>query len=323
MDQSDYYGFSVGDYIDPTFGQLAREYYLSALAELRPLADVGAIEWFDVSHQASDNGALGRKQAVRADRRNLALEFDGFPFDLTGLQHLSDETRVIYRSILEGRGHTWEQFLVEVVYDELAVLSPSFLGFGQPYFRYPIVEQVVTALLSKGAFRRDLPFTRSYSKMDVDDLYMRRLITLQMPSFDDLDVPTMAQLRTSEGGIERWRVGLRKALSSAMSAPSNSTMDTVQRHFEENMLEECRILQDKTKRGSIGTFGSAALRSITFGFVGGIAGASIGGDLRTSTASGMASGVTRAVYEWQAARRADRTDRLLLAHYGIARPRAL
>lgn len=314
----DYYGYSVGDFVDPTYGQAARTYYLSALAELRPLADCGAIGWFDVTHEDPEYGLAAQQPKDENGLASLAREFENFPFDLTGLRAASQEFRVLSRPIFEQVGLTWEQFIIQAVMRELDILSPSFLGFGQPYFRYPLIEQVVNRLLTLGVFRSELSVSQGIAGTDVDSFYTRRLVSLDLPSFDELDIATMAELRRSEDGIDRWRVGLREALNAAMAAPSHASLDGVQRLFEERMAEEGRRLHDRTKRGSLSALGSAASRSLTFGLVGGLAGASMGGDIKTSTVSGMASGVTRAVYEWQSARRSDRTDRLLLMHYGIA-----
>jgi hypothetical protein len=293
-------------------GDLARRYYLRNLAQMRPLAEVGAIHWLDSSLPELQGislrlpSHLHNEAAVVHQILGLGMDFNSLEVPLRGK----------FITLSGDEGAQRMHHVVKTTLDELVdSAGPALRGLGHLHFRHPLLADLFTAMMNAGILLGDnmLTSTRKVPSL-AESQVSRQLMSLQLPNINHLDANSMVTIRANNETFLEWRNTLRRALTE-VHAMGSADLDDAHFYLQETLTPEAMRVDRELRKSRITDRLTGSARSFSFGLIGASASLATGGNLTTSSVSAGVTGLSAAVVDWLASVKQRSKNKAVLAHY--------
>jgi hypothetical protein len=308
----DSYGYGFGDYVDPTYGELARRYYFAELASHRPLADAGVLYW-SISGLEDGKPHRYRDPAPSPHSTNITVEslLTSDPRPEFANLDLSDMPDFFPDAFSPLARHG---LVVQLLLAELGHSLPPLMGYGHLFFRHPAVMRLFRFMVQEDMFLQQIRLPSGVES--AEQLVTSTILRLDLPALDSLSIRDIVAIRKSNDVFAEWRSHLRNALGQAQVWAGVNDVNAVETYLRENLLPEAATLAARLKKSSALDIARASARSFELGLLGAGAGYAAGdGELAPTLASAAAAGLANAVHDWTAARSKVVVEKAYLAHY--------
>lgn len=279
-------------YSDPDNEWKLREplfYTLMTYADLRPLAEQGALHWLE------------------GPEFHLPMHLD--PVDVGRLLEGVDVWS--WDEIDLGPNRSWGNACIgatRALHELLPAISLVDRGLADLSLRHKFYRRILDLLVSNAELENRPNLTSPDSRL-------QRLIRLSVPNMRLPSIADMTSVRENEPTFISWRNSLTQALCEVDNLSDHNDIEYARAIMSEHLQPEIERLEKVIKGGSIKSSLATGVQAFGFAALGGAASTFTGGSLATSLVSSSTSGALTAICAHLRNRRERRQSCALLSHY--------
>jgi hypothetical protein len=308
---------------------------LALLADLRELAEVGAIVWLDsqsrwFSEAARDRPMLFDPMGFFALDLELNPRIPDDKLNWEGLgvtvSWAEIEGAVRHLRVLGVAGQDCERWLASsgssrqrppaqvwikmAQYDVLGQMTWVEALAATLHFSTPVAEAVFERIF-------EMQRVAGSGRTMTADPVLGRLAAIVVPQDMTLTVQEMVALRKGSNAFDEWRSQLRVALASLDALPADQAewRRAAALQLREHLAPAASGIEREVARSTLLSAARGGLGAFTVSAIGTTAALTAGGHLLPSLVSGSAAGVAGAIREYLKGRAAQRRKQAVLSHY--------